>query len=101
MATLKDEKTAVADQKTFDLLCVKYYEFSLKYCLNVADKNELKSAFESELGLDIDNLSETMSPLGFSFKFSDEMPKKEVSKEAEQALNDEETQEPHSKDQAL
>lgn len=44
--TLAEEKTSIDEQKTFDLMCVKYYEFSLKYCLNLADKQEVREEFK-------------------------------------------------------
>ena len=31
---LRDEKEAVQETETFELLMVKYYEYSLKFCLN-------------------------------------------------------------------
>lgn len=41
VATLKDEEASIDNKETFDLLCVKYYEYAGKYCLNLPDKEEL------------------------------------------------------------
>lgn len=32
--TLKDEKKTINDDKSFELVCAKYYEYSYRFCLN-------------------------------------------------------------------
>ena len=70
------------------MLCVKYYEYAVKYCLNKADKVELETAFKDVLGLDIDQLAQKISPLGFKFKYTDDLP--QANKSIEEALKEDE-----------
>jgi hypothetical protein len=49
---------------------VKYFELSLKYCLNMEDQNAMIKRFNELFadfvpGFDIVNLAQEMSPLGF------------------------------------
>ena len=68
--TLIDERDSINDQETFDMVCAKYYEYSYRYCLNTQDREEMHTKFRETLGLDIVELVERISPLGFKFTFS-------------------------------
>jgi hypothetical protein len=51
---LKEEKDSINDPATFDMVCAKYYEYSVRYCLNKQDREELQAKFAQALdGLDI------------------------------------------------
>lgn len=52
------------------MVCAKYYEYSYRYCLNAQDKEEMHNKFRDVLGIDIVQLVERISPLGFKFSFS-------------------------------
>ena len=68
--TLKDERDSINDKDTFDMVCAKYYEYSYRYCLNAQDKEEMHAKFREVLGIDIVELVERISPLGFKFTFA-------------------------------
>lgn len=87
--TLKEEKNSIGDEGTFDMLCSKYYEYSVRYCLNKQDRIELEQGFKDELKIDILQLVEKISPLGFKFKFQDEMPNEETREKIEKAIRNE------------
>lgn len=36
--TILDEKRAINDENTFEMVCAKYYEYSIRYCLNQQDR---------------------------------------------------------------
>ena len=68
--TLKEERDTINDPETFEMVCAKYYEYSYRYCLNAQDKEEMHNKFRDVLGIDIAELVERISPLGFKFSFS-------------------------------
>ena len=77
------------DPQAYKVLCAKYYEYSIRYCLNKQDRDELAQAFKNECeGMDIVKLVEEISPLGFRFKFTDEMPSEEKRKKVTKAVNE-------------
>ena len=81
--TLAAEKEAVdTAPEAFDNLCAKYYEYSVRYCLNSQDRQELNKKFKEALDIDIEALLERVSPLGFKLAF--DLPK--ASTEVEEAL---------------
>lgn len=82
--TLKDERKAINDDSSFELVCAKYYEYSYRFCLNAQDKQELQDIFKSVLDIDIVALVERISPLGFKFSFSKE--EQERNEQIEEAL---------------
>lgn len=86
--TLNEEKDSINDERTFNVLCVKYYEYSVRYCLNKQDREELHNKFKSALGIDIVELAENMSPLGFRFKFTDDLPTEDKRKKIEKAIKE-------------
>ena len=51
--TLKDEKDNINNEKTFENVCAKYYEYAFVYCLNKKDNKELILKFKEEIGIDI------------------------------------------------
>lgn len=67
------EKESINDQDIFDRLCVTYYTYAIKFCLNNADRNELKDRFKDVLDLDILDLANKLSPLGFDETVVDEL----------------------------
>lgn len=79
--TLKEEKEAINDDSAFEMVCAKYYEYSVRYCLNQQDREELHTKFKEALGIDIVELVDRLSPLGFKFKFSEKLPELEVSED--------------------
>ena len=88
---LKEEQQSINDPATFDMVCAKYYEYSVRYCLNKQDRDELKAKFKETLdGLDIDELVERVSPLGFKFSFSDDLPKDESLQKLAEAVEEDE-----------
>ena len=42
---LREEQLSVKDTQTFEMLMMKYYEYSLKFCLNQRDQNALDKRF--------------------------------------------------------
>lgn len=44
---LNNEKISINDEKTFDMVCAKYYEYSIRYCLNKQDRDELHAEFNT------------------------------------------------------
>ena len=42
---LKGERVTINDEKTFEMVCAKYYEYSVRYCLNKQDRDELHTKF--------------------------------------------------------
>jgi len=60
------------------MVCAKYYEYSVRYCLNKQDRDELHTKFAEQFdGLDIVALVDKVSPLGFKFTFTDDLPNEE------------------------
>ena len=51
--TLKIEQSHLNDDKAFEQLCLKYYEYAYPYCLRKEDREELHQKFKSELDIDI------------------------------------------------
>jgi hypothetical protein len=74
IATLKEEKASISNERTFDMVCAKYYEYSIRYCLSKQDRDELQAEFTNQLGINIRELVDRISPLGFKFTFSDGGP---------------------------
>lgn len=68
--TLKDERDSINDTETFEMVCAKYYEYAYRYCLNAQEKEEMHNKFKNSLGIDIVELVERISPLGFKFSFA-------------------------------
>ena len=72
---MAEERETVNSERTFDLLCAKYFEYSARYCLSAEDRKELIDEFKKQLdGLDVVELYEKMSPLGIKFKVGKGMP---------------------------
>lgn len=45
-------------------MCVKYFDIANKYCLNKVDYERMVTQFQLELAVDIERLTEELSPLG-------------------------------------
>jgi hypothetical protein len=86
---LLDEKKSINDDSAFEMVCAKYYEYSYRFCLNAQDRTELQDAFKTLLNVDIVELVERISPLGFKFSFSSKQ-EEERAKQIEEAIENDE-----------
>lgn len=71
---------------------VKYFELSLKYCLNIEDQDAIIRRFNElfvdfEPGFDIVNLAEEMSPLGFHQLIKEKEKRQEIFEEPKNQEN--------------
>jgi hypothetical protein len=74
------------------MVCAKYYEYSYRFCLNTQDRTELQDAFKTILNVDIVELVERISPLGFKFSFSSKQ-EEERARQIEEAIENDEKDE--------
>ena len=58
--------------------------------MNKDDRIELIQQFKDVLSIDIEQMCEQMSPLGFKFKFTDELPSEEKQKEIDRIVQEDE-----------
>lgn len=68
IAALEEERHSLGDESVFEQLCVKYYDYALKYCLNKEDRDQLEAAFSKLLPTITTNNNDSNDLAGINIK---------------------------------